>query len=240
MKIRTATRHSRTVKFLRAASLLCGLILPVTQSKLAFSQPLSEGPQIKEALISHESKQQTKAEIPAIVGFRIIYVYEHRATGTAFYERVVMLFEDGTFTRDFDTLIASNSIVTSQQENPRKWGEWRTDSQEGFMYRHSYQDEWRDNTAISSQSVADGYLLEGCYNAQSTANATRSHGRFCFDNNGLFVTGSPSGVTVGMYQIKGNQIGMLYEDETLVVNYFGMYSSGQLITMNGRVFTKED
>lgn len=232
MKVHSLKRLNRAVKFLGVTSLLFSLILMGFFGKAAFSQISSQA--------SQGSKQQAKAEALEIVGFRILYVYEYRATGMGIYERVVMLFNDGTFTRDFDTLLASESIDTSRQQNPRKWGVWRTDPEKGFMYMHSYQNEWRGDTAVASQSVPDGHLLEGCYNARSTTGATRSYRRFCFDENGLFVTGRSSEVIRGLYQIQGNHIGLLYEDGTLVPNFFGSYSSGRIITLNGTVYNQEN
>lgn len=235
MKIRIATLSRRTVKFLGAASLLCSLMLLTTHSKTAFSQLAPQNIQI-----SQESKHQTKSETPEIVGFRIAYVYEYGFGGPAYYERVLMLFDDGTFTRNLSALSSGESLVASRQNSPRKWGEWQIGPENDFTYRYSNQSGWLDHASYSSLPLTEGLRLDSCYTALSTTNAANTHGTFCFADNGYFNYRIGDRNKVGAYAIKENRIGMLYDDGTSEVRFFGIYSDDVLISLNGIVFTRQN
>lgn len=242
-----ASQRSRTIKFLGTTSLIFGLLVVGTHRDAALSQgALLSAPKSTQSHQSHQS--QTKAEEPQVAGMRILYVYEYTTAGSAYVEKVVLLFDDGSFTTDFSTLVegvntpaGGGRIATSRQENPRKWGVWRTDPENDFMYKFSYQSEWRDNTAISSLPMTTDRRLTGCYTAQSTSNAALSFGTFCFTDNGYFLSGANESRRGGGYIINGPFIALKYlDDNTLIINYIGIYSSDQQISINGAVYTKQN
>lgn len=235
--------HSKPIKLSAVFSICLSLLITGAHHGPAFSQPSSPKPHA-----SAYDKHQTKAEEPQVAGLRTVYVYEATTAGASYVRKVFLLLDDGTFTRDFETLAAGLStpanggnIARSRRENPRQWGEWRIDPENDFMYKFSYQSEWRDHASTPSAAVTPDRRLEGCYTAQSTINAARSFGTFCFTENGYFLERGSNATerARGIYSIQEPFLVTKDENENVVVSYIGVYGSGEEISINEAVFTQQ-
>lgn len=240
---RQAMKH-KAIKLFGSAALILGLFVASTERSPAFPQIVPEGSQIAE-----REKYQTKQTEPQVAGLRIVYSYETTTAGAAYVRKVFLLFDDGTFTRDFNTLVAGlnssaygGNVAVSRRENPRQWGEWRIDPENDFMYKFSYQSQWRDDAATASVPTISDRRFNGCYTAQSTANAARSFGTICFTEDGYFREGQSNAEErqQGIYIVQEPFLFRKYTDETVTVNYIGVYGSGEEISIDGAVFTEQN
>lgn len=238
------SRRARKRKLSAAFSLCLGLLIVGIHQSTAFSQSSTQGTHLSEYDL-----HQTKSEEPQVAGLRIVYVYETTTAGAAYVRKVFLLFNDGTFTRDFKTLVAGlnssangGNVARSRRENPRQWGEWRIDPENDFMYKFSYQSEWRDHAATPSLPTTSDRRLEGCYTAQSTVNASRSFGTYCFTETGFFLSRDSNATerARGIYTIQEPFLFTKDENETVAVNYVGIYGSGKEISIDGTVFTQQN
>ncbi|MEL7332659.1 MAG: hypothetical protein AAFN12_10430 [Cyanobacteria bacterium J06560_2] len=228
--------RSRAVTILGAATLLGSLVWIGACNKTALSQPASA-----EIQVSGVSQPQTKTDaVPEIVGFRVLYIFEYGFGGAAYYERVLALFDDGTFTRDFSGLLSGEGVASSRQNNSNRWGEWRIGPENDFTYKYSGQSNWRDDASYSSLPIVEGLRLNDCYTALSTTNAARTYGTYCFSDNGSVTYRIGDRVKRGEYAARSGFIGLAYEDGTTDVNFFGVYSDGLLISMNDLVLTRQN
>ena len=199
----------------------------------------------------------------AIASIKIEYDLVFTGAGLAFKGIPFIAFKDGTYTSDFEGVMATG-INASRASVPGKWGRWRNGPDGKFQRFHTGAQEWRSAESVVSSrpNLHASQRLNGCWEASSASGTlgqqeTFSSRTFCFQSNGLFtqntsgsivnptVVGGARSADSGFYELRGRVLTLIFGDGKIQTHLMGRFptnnpGSNELVIAGGVFFDKND
>ena len=187
------------------------------------------------------------AALPPALSLAMIHEFGIDGFGSTRFDRsAVVLFDDGSFTRDVAGVLL-RGIAGSRAARPEDWGEWRGDAAAGSLELREGGDGFDEVSAVAGSAPASDRPLEGCYESEEFVSVPGagigagavgfSSNVYCFFADGTFdrrrvssvvspeVTAGASSGGTGRYRIEGDAIDLEFDDGTLARHVLGRYAA---------------